>query len=73
MRWEFLQAIEQEQFSYIPRADLRVALRSYSDWLNIDLQPYRHPQARRQTLRANLALAAAIFLLAILTIALIIL
>jgi CheY-like chemotaxis protein len=73
VRWEFLQAIEQEQFSYVPRADLRVALRSYSDWLGVDLHPYRRPQARRQSLQAHLALAAALTLLTLLTIALLIL
>jgi CheY-like chemotaxis protein len=73
VRWEFLQAIEQEQFSYIPRADLRIALRSYSAWLGIDLHPYKRPQARRRSLKANLALAAALTLLVVLTLALLML
>jgi hypothetical protein len=73
VRWEFLQAIEQEQFSYVPRADLRVALRSYSAWLDIDLRPYYvRPQPRHASLKANLALVAALTLLALLALALLI-
>ncbi|HEX9371742.1 MAG TPA: response regulator [Roseiflexaceae bacterium] len=37
IRWEFLQAIEQENWSYIPRAELRRALRGYTGYLGIDL------------------------------------
>jgi CheY-like chemotaxis protein len=73
VRWEFLQAIELEQFSYIPRADLRVALRSYSAWLDIDLHPYKRPQARRRSLKSSLALAATLTLIVVLTLALLML
>ncbi len=73
VRWEFLQAIEQEQFNSIPRDDLRVALRSYSAWLGIDLRPYRRPQPLRRSMRANLALAAVLAMLALLTLAMLIL
>jgi CheY-like chemotaxis protein len=73
VRWEFLQAIEQEQFSYIPRTELRVALRTYSALLNVDLRPYAPSQARRKPLRSSLALAAALTLLAVLTIAMLVL
>ncbi|MFV9504354.1 MAG: response regulator [Oscillochloridaceae bacterium umkhey_bin13] len=50
VRWEFLQAIEQEEFSYVPRAELRNALRAYSDLLELDLRPYKqiHPKQLRQ-------------------------
>lgn len=37
VRWEFLQAIEQEHFGYMPRAQLRHALKAYSTLLNLDL------------------------------------
>jgi len=37
IRWEFLQAIEQENWSYVPRAQLRVALREYTSYLGLDL------------------------------------
>lgn len=47
VRWEFLQAIEQEEFSFVPRADLRQALRSYSALLGVDLSPYAARAARR--------------------------
>ncbi len=40
VRWEFLQAIEREQFSYVPRDELRHALRAYSALLDVDLGPY---------------------------------
>jgi CheY-like chemotaxis protein len=69
VRWEFLQAIEQEQFSYVPRADLRHALHSYSAWLAVDLQPYRRPQARRRITRERLAMAALLTILLVLTLA----
>ncbi|MFQ3662242.1 MAG: response regulator [Chloroflexaceae bacterium] len=49
VRWEFLQAIEREQFSYVPHDELRHALRAYSALLGVDLGPYlgRGGQRRR--------------------------
>ncbi|RRR76296.1 MAG: response regulator [Candidatus Viridilinea halotolerans] len=44
VRWEFLQAIEQEEFGYVPRAELRHALHSYSTLLGVDLHPYKAGQ-----------------------------
>lgn len=38
IRWEFLQAIEQENWSYVPRAQLRLALRVYTAYLGLDLR-----------------------------------
>jgi CheY-like chemotaxis protein/transcriptional regulator with XRE-family HTH domain len=38
IRWEFLQAIEQENWSYVPRAQLRIALRDYTSYLGLDLR-----------------------------------
>jgi DNA-binding response OmpR family regulator len=38
VRWEFLQAIEQENFDYVPRVQLRRALKVYSEYLNQDLR-----------------------------------
>jgi len=61
VRWEFLQAIEQEQFSYVPRAELRIALRSYSTLLGIDLSTYqRRPRAPRRSAHQRLALVATL-------------
>jgi DNA-binding response OmpR family regulator len=37
VRWEFLQALEREHFSYMPRSELRQALRCYSAYLDLDL------------------------------------
>lgn len=37
IQWEFLQAVEREQFGYIPRAQRRKILHTYSDFLEIDL------------------------------------
>jgi hypothetical protein len=47
VRWEFLQAIEQEEFGYVPRAELRLALRSYSTLVGVDLTPYTGRPQRR--------------------------
>jgi hypothetical protein len=49
-----------------------VALRAYSAWLDIDLHPYKRPQARRRAL-PNLALVAALALLVLLTLAILVL
>jgi DNA-binding response OmpR family regulator len=69
VRWEFLQAIEQEQFSYIPRPELRAALRAYSAWLDVDLQPYMARRPSRSSLKSTMALAAILTLLVILALA----
>lgn len=37
VRWEFLQAIEQENWTYIPSAELRRAMRLYGGYLGLDL------------------------------------
>jgi DNA-binding response OmpR family regulator len=37
VRWEFLQAIEQENFAYVPREELRRALKVYSEYLGLEL------------------------------------
>jgi CheY-like chemotaxis protein/DNA-binding XRE family transcriptional regulator len=47
VRWEFLQAIEQEEFNYIPKADLRQALRAYSGLVGVDLGPYASRRRKR--------------------------
>jgi CheY-like chemotaxis protein len=38
IRWEFLQAIEQENWAYVPRAQLQPALRTYTSYLGLDLR-----------------------------------
>jgi DNA-binding response OmpR family regulator len=37
IRWEFLQAIEQENWDYVPREELRRALRTYTAYLGLEL------------------------------------
>jgi CheY-like chemotaxis protein len=52
VRWEFLQAIEQENFSYVPRPELRRALKLYAEYLDMDLRElFNQPQlAPKQSL-----------------------
>jgi DNA-binding response OmpR family regulator len=38
VRWEFLQAIEQENFDYVPRLELRRSLKVYAEYLGLDLR-----------------------------------
>ena len=52
IHWEFLQAIEQENFSYVPRKQLHTALHAYARYLGLNLQelvgkPTAVPPARR--------------------------
>lgn len=73
VRWEFLQAIEQEQFRYLPREELRHALRVYSTLLDVDLKPYlqrRPPPRRRHSfLSAHLAVSAVLVMMILLGVA----
>jgi CheY-like chemotaxis protein len=52
VRWEFLQAIEQENFAYMPRQELRRALKVYAEYLGLDLRELlgRPPSATKQPL-----------------------
>jgi len=73
VRWEFLQAIEQEEFSYVPQVELRTALRAYSALVGVDLAPYtgrsrrraRQPGALSLTVGMAALLAVALVLIAI--------
>lgn len=38
IRWEFLQAIEQENFDYVPRSELRRVVRQYCEYLSLDIR-----------------------------------
>jgi DNA-binding response OmpR family regulator len=60
VRWEFLQAIEHEQFGYVPKALRRQALHDYSALLGIDLQPYLHRPHQRPRRYLNGYLATSI-------------
>ncbi len=70
VRWEFLQAIEREQFSYVPRDELRHALRVYSALLGVDLSPYLGRGRSRR--RYPGALPLTVGMVAVLTIALVV-
>jgi len=67
VRWEFLQAIEQEQFNFLPRPQLRSALAAYSDALGVDLSPYVGRRLRRRPLSDSLALTMIVAALCVLT------
>lgn len=71
VRWEFLQAIEQEEFSYIPKAELRNALRAYSTLLGVDLDAYASRRRRRSRRPGPLSLTVG--MAAILAVALVML
>jgi hypothetical protein len=60
VRWEFLQAIEQEEFSFVPRVELRNALKAYSSLLDVDLAPYSSRRRRRGRGQSQLSLAVAL-------------
>ena len=66
VRWEFLQAIEQENWSYIPRDKLRRAVRRYAAHLGVEL-PSRMPRpvgkAGRPLLPIQFAAAFALVLM----------
>jgi DNA-binding response OmpR family regulator len=65
VRWEYLQAIEREHFDFMPRTELRHALRTYSSYLGIDLRPFTAPRppARRTPVPQGVALSAMLVLL----------
>lgn len=38
IRWEFLQAIEQENYAYVPRPQLRIILQVYASYFGLDVR-----------------------------------
>jgi CheY-like chemotaxis protein len=68
VRWEFLQAIETEQFGFVPRKELRHALNAYAELLGVDLRPYIHPRRKpeRPPLPVSLAISAILLLAVVL-------
>ncbi len=63
MRWEFLQAIEQENFSYVPRQELRRALKIYAEYLDMDLRELfgrAKPAPARPALPPHFAIVMAV-------------
>jgi DNA-binding response OmpR family regulator len=67
VRWEFLQAIEHENWDYVPRQELRRALRAYTHYLGIDLaQLIGRPKKRRAHMHFQLPFAATLALVMVL-------
>jgi DNA-binding response OmpR family regulator len=63
IRWEFLQAIEQENWEYVPREELRRALRVYTDYLGLDLtRLISRPNTKRSAVFFPFQYAAALAL-----------
>ena len=67
VRWEFLQAIEHENWDYVPREELRRALRAYTHYLGIDLaQLIGRPKKKRALMHFPLPFAATMALVMVL-------
>src|SRR6266508_3957729 len=67
IRWEFLQAIEHENWDYVPRDELRRALRGYTNYLGIDLERLiGRPQKTRTLMQFPFPFAAALTLVMVL-------
>jgi CheY-like chemotaxis protein len=60
VRWDYLQAIEQEQWEYVPRAHRQAAIRAYAAYLGV---PLRHPRPSRTPLASVVAPAVAIMVM----------
>jgi DNA-binding response OmpR family regulator len=67
IRWEFLQAIEHENWDYVPREELRRALRVYTNYLGIDLAHLiGRPKIKRAQIPFPLPFAATLALVMVL-------
>lgn len=64
IRWEFLQAIEQENFAYVPRAQLRAVLTTYANYLGVNMRE-SSAQSRQQPFPLEYAAVTAVLLLLI--------
>ncbi|ABU58369.1 response regulator [Roseiflexus castenholzii] len=60
VRWDYLQAIEQEQWEYVPQARRQAAIRAYAAYLGV---PLRYPQPRRASLASVAAPLVAVALM----------
>src|SRR5690606_22670359 len=51
IRWKFLQALEQENYEYLPRGQRRAVLSNYCQFLKLDLRELlgTKPKANRQS------------------------
>lgn len=62
VRWDYLQAIEQEQWEYVPRARRQSAIRAYAEYLGL---PLRYPQPKRASFASVAAPLAAVALMVV--------
>jgi CheY-like chemotaxis protein len=63
VRWDFLQALEHENWSYLPKTQLQPAMESYATLLRIDLREYT--LTPKPTLSRQLYYQAAAFMVAL--------
>lgn len=64
VRWEYLQAIEQEYFDFVPRPALRQALNTYGAYLAVDLRSFvRARPSHQHVIISPLALSAAFMMM----------
>jgi DNA-binding response OmpR family regulator len=67
IRWEFLQAIEHENWAYVPHKELRRALPVYAKYLGIDIAALiGHPKKKRAQAPFPLPYAATLALVMVL-------
>ena len=66
--WEFLQAIEQENYAYVPRHQLRTSLQRYSRYVGVDMQQWV-PPAKPRARNIQLLRLAIVFTLLLLVVA----
>lgn len=60
VRWDYLQAIEREQWEYVPRSRRLSAIRAYAAYLGV---PLRSPQSKRPSFASVAAPLAAVALM----------
>ncbi len=60
VRWDYLQAIEQEQWEYVPKARRQSAIRMYAAYLGV---PLRYPKPRRASFASVAAPLVAVALM----------
>lgn len=60
VRWDYLQAIEQEQWEYVPRAHRQAAVRAYAAYLGV---PLRYPRPSHTSLASVVAPAVAVMVM----------
>jgi DNA-binding response OmpR family regulator len=69
VRWDFLQALEREHFEYMPRVQLRHALKAYSAFLGLDVDELlgkaEPPAPRQPQWSIPVAMAATVVLVLI--------